>query len=51
MSDAVYITGPIQTGYYDFCTDLNSDLEVSTEDAVIFTPYIKGGYACQRIGQ
>ena len=48
LSDATYITGPIQTFTYDWCVDRTSDGSVSLNDASLFTPAIKAGAACNR---
>jgi hypothetical protein len=40
LADAVSFTGPISTGTYPFCTDLNSDLATSLTDAVLLTPFV-----------
>jgi hypothetical protein len=37
LSDVVSFTGPLSTGSYSFCHDLNSDLSVGLTDAVIFS--------------
>jgi hypothetical protein len=37
LSDAVEFTGPLSTGVYNFCFDLNSDGAVGLTDAVMFT--------------
>ena len=37
LNDAVQFTGPLASGTYSYCFDLNSDLVVGLTDAVIFT--------------
>jgi hypothetical protein len=46
LPDAVYFTPPIQTGFYDYCTDFNSDGAVDLNDAVFITVPISQGQAC-----
>lgn len=48
LADGTYHTVPIKTGAYDFCSDLDSDMDVDLDDAVVHTPYIKNGVACTR---
>ena len=48
LPDAVAHTGPIKSGAYSFCTDLNSDGAVGILDAVMVTPSIKAGAFCPR---
>jgi hypothetical protein len=46
LSDATRFTAPITTGSYDFCTDLNSDLQVDLADAVAITAPLTIGHTC-----
>ena len=46
LSDGAYHTGPISTGAYDYCTDLDSDGNVSLADAVTLTAPIADGDTC-----
>jgi len=48
LSDAARHTNPISSGQYDFCTDMDSDLDCDLEDAVAITPLLAGGAACTR---
>jgi len=46
LSDAVDFTGPLSTGTYGFCFDLNSDNQVGLTDAVIFTTPASDAATC-----
>ncbi len=46
LSDASAHTNAFATGIYDFCSDINSDLTVSLDDAVILTQPITDGLSC-----
>lgn len=46
LADAVDFTGPLSSGTYSFCFDLNSDGAVGLSDAVIFTPPAASGQTC-----
>jgi len=48
LSDAARHTSPISSGQYDFCTDMDSDLDCDLEDAVAITPVLATGAACTR---
>lgn len=46
IADAVYFTGPIVSGTYDYCTDMDSSGVVNIADAVIVTGPIVSGAIC-----
>lgn len=46
LSDATFFTGPLKNGIYEFCADLDSDLDCDLDDAVAITPGIKTGATC-----
>jgi hypothetical protein len=46
LADAVDFTGPLSSGSYGFCYDLNSDGAVGLTDAVIFTPAASSAITC-----
>ena len=46
LADAVDFTGPLATGTYGFCFDLNSDNQVGLSDAVIFTSPAANAAVC-----
>ncbi len=46
LSDATYHTGPISSGAYDYCTDIDSDGAVTLTDAVVLTQPISAGDVC-----
>jgi hypothetical protein len=48
VGDAVVHTGPIKSGAYSFCTDVNSNGSIDLGDAVILTPAIKNGEVCSQ---
>lgn len=48
LSDAARHTSPISSGHYDFCTDVDSDMDCDIEDAVVITPVLASGAACTR---
>jgi hypothetical protein len=47
LTDAVAFTGPLASGTYSFCYDLNSDMAVGLIDAVTLTPFAAGAANCQ----
>ena len=46
LSDATFHTGPISSGTYEFCSDMDSDLGVALADAVLLTTPISSGETC-----
>ncbi len=48
LSDATFHTGPIASGAYSYCTDIDSDLAVTLTDAVILTQPISQGASCDQ---
>jgi hypothetical protein len=46
LSDAVDFTGPLSSGTYSYCFDLNSDNQVGLTDAVIFTAPAANAASC-----
>ena len=46
LSDATFHTGPISSGVYEFCTDIDSDSSVGLADAVVLTGPISAGESC-----
>jgi hypothetical protein len=46
LNDAVNFTGPLSTGIYEFCYDLNSDGVVGLSDAVLFTGPASAAATC-----
>ncbi len=46
LSDATFHTGPISSGVYEFCTDVDSDGVVALADAVLLTAPITVGETC-----
>jgi hypothetical protein len=48
LTDATYFTGPIKTGTYDYCADIDSDNVVGILDAVAVTAPIKLGNTCTK---
>ena len=46
LADAVSFTGPLASGTYSFCYDLNSDLAVGLTDAVLFTTPAANAASC-----
>jgi hypothetical protein len=46
LADATKFTPAIKTGIYEYCSDLNTDLVVDLEDAVIITLPLTFGYSC-----
>jgi hypothetical protein len=48
LPDGVAHTGPVKTGSYSYCSDLDSDGSVGLLDAVLLTVPIKTGAFCPR---
>lgn len=48
ISDGVYHTSPLANATYSFCTDMNSDLLISLQDAVLITLSMRAGECCVR---
>lgn len=46
LSDATLHTGPIASGTYAYCTDIDSDLLITLSDAVVLTAPISNGDSC-----
>jgi hypothetical protein len=46
LADAVTVTGPLATGIYDFCIDVDSNGVVGLTDAIAMTPFIAGAAIC-----
>jgi hypothetical protein len=46
VSDAVFHTGPLQTGLYEFCTDIVPDGTIDIADYAILSGFIASGTVC-----
>ncbi len=48
LADATFHSGPISSGSYSYCSDLNSDGAVGLQDGVLLTDPITRGDTCPR---